>query len=160
MTPDQAARVLAYCAQNWPTMTVGDHTADVWAAALATVDAKHAQEAVRRLVQTDEYPPTVARIISAARGIGKGHEEHRALPAPRGDMGRAARSIRALNALCARMDRPAHDHRRGVDACPSCSTKAGRLKAFAREAAGLSSDDGVTIDAEAAARYAIEGQPG
>lgn len=160
MTPDQAAQILAYCAQNWPTMTVGDHTADVWAEAMATVDASHAQEAVRRLVQTDEYPPTVARIISAARGIGRGHDEHRALPAPQGDARRSARAMAALNALYAQMDRPVHDHRRGAEACPACSTAADRLKLFADEAADLLGDYGIHINAHRAARYAIDGQPG
>lgn len=160
MTPEQAGQILAYCAQNWPTMTVGEHTADVWAEALTTTDAACAQTAVRRLVQTDEYPPTVAQIISAARGVARGHDEYRAITSGRVDRTRAAKAVAALNALYAQLDRPAHDHHQGAAACPACSTKADRMKVFAHEAADLLGDYGISIDPDRAARYAIDGQPG
>ena len=161
MTPEQAGQILAYCTQNWTSMTVGEHTADVWAEALAGTDAAYAQMAVRQLVRTDDkYPPTVARIISAARGIARGHDEYRAITSGRADRGRAAKAVAALNALYGQLDRPAHDHRRGRDACPSCSTSTDRLKIFAHEAADLLGDYGIRIDPDRAARFATEGQPG
>lgn len=162
MTPTEAAQILAVCAQAWPTMQdrIDEHTTGVWAEALATTDAGCAQDAVRRLIQTDEYPPTVSRIITAARGVAQGRGTQPALPSPQPDRGRSAQAMRALNALYAQMDRPAHDHHEGRDACPACTTKADRLKLFTREAADLLADYGIHIDADRAARYAIEGQPG
>lgn len=160
MNREQAAQILAYCAQSWPTMSVGEHTVDVWAEALAMTAAHDAQTAVRQLVKTDDYPPTVARIISAARGIAKGHAEYRAIGSGQTNRAESARAMAALNVLYAQMDRPAHDHHKGRDGCPACSTKADRLKVFAHEAADLLGDYGISIDPDRAARYAIDGHAG
>lgn len=143
-------------------LDIPDHVdpRDALARELATTDAGCAQDAVRRMIQTDEYPPTVARIITAARGVAQGRDAQPALPSPRPDATRSARAMGALNALYAQMDRPAHDHHRGAEACPSCSTKADRLTLFADEAADLLGDYGIVIDPDRAARYAIDGQPG
>lgn len=160
MNRTEAGQILAYCSQAWPTMSVGEHTAAVWAEALVTTEAADAQAAVQRLVQTDEYPPTVSRIISAARGIAHGRSEYRELGSGQTNRAESARAMGALNALYAQMDRPAHDHHRGAEACPSCTTKADRLTLFADEAADLLGDYGIVIDPDRAARYAIDGQPG
>jgi len=120
--------VLSYCTEAWPTMTVGDDTAVVWADALAGIDTQDANTAARQLAKSDEFPPSIARLIAAARGIAKGHETTKALPAPRRHGG--AKLLAAIQAYSRAVERPAHDHHRGAEHCPCCSTKDGRLRQF------------------------------
>jgi len=141
MTPTEAAIVLSYCAEAWPNMRIGDDTAIVWADGLAGVDAQDAHTAVRNLAKTDEWAPSLARVITAARGIAASHMTHKALPAPsRADN---ARVIRAIRAASEAVDRPAHDHRRGAENCPCCTTKDQRIKQFTSDTLGALREAGV-----------------
>jgi hypothetical protein len=126
MNPTEAAQVLAYFTQAWPSMSVGPHTAEIWAEALLGIDAQDAHTAARTLAKSDDYPPSIARLIAAARGIAKGHETAKALPAPRRHGG--AKLLAAIQAYSAAVERPAHDHHRGPEHCPCCSTSAERLR--------------------------------
>lgn len=141
MTPAEAAMILSYCTEAWPTMTVGDDTAIVWADALAGIPAQDAHTAVRQLAKSDEYPPSIARLITAARGIARGHETTKALPPPTRHGG--AKLLAAIQAYSAAVERPAHDHHRGVEHCPCCSTKAERLRQWDADMRVLLSEAGV-----------------
>lgn len=145
MTPEQAGQVLAYCVEAWPAMTIGNDTALVWADALRNIDAQDAHDAVRRLVTTDERPPSIARVTAAARGIARGHDETHALPMAR-NRGQAAEAMKALNVLMAQFPRPDHDHRQGIDACPACSTRDDRMSRYVDAAADLLADYGIETD--------------
>jgi len=129
VNPIEAGQILSYFTEAWPTMNVGEDTAVVWADALRGIDAQDAHTAARRLVQSDERPPSIARLIQAARGIAAGRMAHNALPAaPRLPQSRSAKLMAAINAYWAAVERPAHDHHRGPENCPCCSTRDERLK--------------------------------
>lgn len=160
MTPEEAGVILRYCSDAWPSMKIGEDTAVVWADGLAGIDAQDAMTAVRALAKAEEWPPNLARVVHAARGVAKGHEARKALPRTRGGGHQAAQAVAALRALSGQMRRPDHDHRHGRDGCPSCATAADRAKLFAHEAADLLADYGIEIDPDRAARFATEGQPG
>jgi hypothetical protein len=128
MTPEEVAIVLHYCAEAWPAMTVGDDTAIVWADALAGIDAQDAHTAARMLADTADYPPSIARLKATARQVMQRRQvaSAPALPAPRRHGG--AKLLAAIQAYAAAVERPAHDHHRGAEHCPCCSTSAERLR--------------------------------
>lgn len=141
MTPAEAATILSYCTEAWPSMTVGDDTAIVWADALAGIDAQDAHTAARNLAKTEDFPPSISRVISASRGVAKGREATRALPAPRRHGG--AKLLAAIQAYADAVERPAHDHHRGVEHCPCCSTSNERLRQWDADMRTLLREAGV-----------------
>ena len=133
----QAGRILARCIATWPTMPVGDATSEVWAEALEHIDYDDAVTAVKVLGKSEEWPPALARIVAASRGVAAGHEAQFALPAPKRDLHLNARCMEAINAYQATVKRPAHDHRRGDENCPCCSTAEERIATGTRESMQL-----------------------
>ena len=117
--------MLAYFAEAWPWAELGEHTAEVWADALVGVDGQQAHSAARRLVRSEERPPSIRRFIDECKLVAR--EQRPALQAPTSsatDRRQAARRIGAIRAEFAAHDRPDHNHRHGPDQCPRCATSA------------------------------------
>ena len=143
MTPTEAATILSYCTEAWPTMTVGDDTAIVWADALSGIDAQDAHAAARMLADTADFPPSIARLKATARRVMQRRQVSStpALPAPRRAGGKQL--LAAIQAYSAAVERPAHDHRGGPENCPCCSTKDERLRQWDADMRVLLHDAGV-----------------
>lgn len=103
-----------------------DDTQEVWySSALERCPLEDAGEVLARIIATEEFFPTpavwhrVRRELLRARQIAAAPSGE--LPAPDGpppDPKSRAALVAALKAALA-FD-PAHDHKRGVDACPTC----------------------------------------
>lgn len=142
MTPEQAGAVLTYVADAWPaTMKLGDDTAAIWADALANIDYRDAQLAVRNLAKTDEWAPAIARVVATARGITASRHTTPALGAGRNP--RAAAILAAIRAASDAVDRPAHDHHHGPENCPCCATKEQRINDYTTQTLGALREAGV-----------------
>lgn len=113
-------------AEAWPWAEIGDHTTEVWAQALRGADYGMAKAAMLRCVETDERPPTVARLRAVIGDLSaRQRADTAAIEAPKADRSLVAARFRAISDCwaAAREGRPEHDHRRGSEACPRCSTK-------------------------------------
>lgn len=139
MTPFEASSILAYLVEAWPSMEVGEHTAEVWADALSGVDTQHAHTAARKLVKSEQWPPSVARFLEVAREVKRAEDtdrQARALgPPPTTDRATAAGRMRGIRAGwdAVQATRPKHDHKRGGANCPKCSTSAATVAEHAPE---------------------------
>ena len=121
-----AANVVARIAQTWPNATIGDQTVEAWADATPEVDPMHAADAIRRLAQSDEFAPSVARFLATVRLIVRERSQPSiaAGPIPHSTRQQAASRIAALRSFWhdATIGRPDHNHMRGDHTCPRCST--------------------------------------
>lgn len=87
MTTAETKRLVAMLGATWPRQEIQQATLEVYAWALADLDFELAQAAVKRLVQTSRFFPTVAEIREAAiRG-------RVSLPAPEEAWGIVRRAI-------------------------------------------------------------------
>lgn len=77
MNRNEAAAMLAVCAAAFPHVNVSKETASVYAEMLADLDAEVALGAVRRLIATSRFFPTVAAIREEAAALSSP-----ALPSP------------------------------------------------------------------------------
>lgn len=82
MTPDQTVSLLANMVVAWPSMEVHPAATDLWVRHLADVEIEHARVAFERLVDTDEWPPTIARFREAVAALTP-RDETLGLPLPR-----------------------------------------------------------------------------
>lgn len=132
MTPVEVVGLLDVVAQAWPWVSIGDRTAEVWADALHGVDGQDAFTAVKRIIRTDERPPTVARLLAVVGDIvARSAVDRRVLDAAPVQSDRVQARFRAINEGWAAVlgDRPKHDHRRGPGTCHRCETSAEFLAA-------------------------------
>lgn len=144
MTPLEVVQILDYFQNAWPWVTLADHSAEVWADALADVDGPVGQKAARRLVQSEDRPPSIKRFVDEARKLTRD-----ALPAlPAGhetsDRAEAARRIRAIRIGMteAAKEVPAHSNHDsfGGANCPACSTRSEREHVGTLVAAAIRSE--------------------
>lgn len=98
MTPLEAAQVLAFFAAAWPWADVDEYTADVWADALADVDARDAQDAARRLVVSENRPPSIARFRAEAAKVARDRTPALQAPTVTTDYAEAVQRVRAIRA--------------------------------------------------------------
>jgi len=128
VTPVEAARVLAYFTAAWPWATVGEHTAEVWAEALAGVDPQDAHTAARRLAATEDRPPSIARFRAEAAKATRDRTPALRAPSEAVDPATATRVAAAVRAglTVAAKAVPAHDHHQGAQSCPACTTRSER----------------------------------
>lgn len=69
MTKTEVASILAICAAAYPHVAVTKETAIIYADLLADIDLMVAQRAVKRLIATSQYFPTVAAIREQCASI-------------------------------------------------------------------------------------------
>lgn len=126
MTPMTAGRVVAAMANIWPSMTVADQTVEAWAACTPELDEQVCLDAVRRLAQSDDFPPSIHRFMQTVRSLTRQAAQPAIATGPvsHSDRRQAQERVRALRGYwrAAAVGRPAHDHRGGDDGCPRCST--------------------------------------
>lgn len=72
MTKHQIAAILARVRVLWPNSTMAPGTEDVWHEALSAEPPEGAIEAMIKIAQEDEWPPTVARFRAVRRGLTGG----------------------------------------------------------------------------------------
>lgn len=126
MNPTVAARTVAQMASIWPHAAIADHTVEAWADATPEVEPQIAADAMRRLALTENYPPSIARFMAEVRLIAREHAQPAIAtgPLPHSTRRQAADRIAALKVAwnTASKGRPDHDHRKGDNLCPRCST--------------------------------------
>lgn len=126
MTPELAAGVLAYAASVWTNADLPETAVHAWADATGDIDPTAAHTAMRRLAQTSEFMPTIARFLAEVRLVNREHARPAiaAGPIPHSTRREASARMRALKDAWsqAAQGRPPHDHKRGDEACPACST--------------------------------------
>ena len=168
MTPDEALGVMNAVADTWANFEPGENTAVMWAMKLANVDVRDAQAAVLQLAGTDDWAPSIARVLTAARGIASSRATTPALGAAPNPSN--ARVIAAITAASAAVKRPAHEHRHkpigcpcgkslsradygtewewrivsvGWEHCPACTTKQERIASFEADVKSVLREAGV-----------------
>lgn len=72
MTPSQAAKLVAVLLQAYPQAQFGPSSSALYERELADLDAGTALDAVRRIVRTNKWLPTVAEIRAAAVDVTAG----------------------------------------------------------------------------------------
>jgi hypothetical protein len=124
---DETARVLVLFESAWPTrFEVADYTAHVWAEATRGITGDVGLDAARRLVLTEDWPPTIARFRDECAAVVLDampeHVEPDVETDPAGSRwGAVSRGLREAQQLI-----PKHDHHRGALNCPACSTAEAR----------------------------------
>jgi len=124
--PQTAAAVVKAITEAWPYVETSPDAVVVWADAAPHVEHATAGVAIRRLVRTEERPPSIARFLAECRlierekatpytAIGPGTHTSRA---------QAAQNISLLRTFwkSAAAGRPEHDHKKGDHLCPACTT--------------------------------------
>lgn len=69
MNPQDTIAVVAYFGAAWPTFDPSDDTVDVWVAELADVDPADARDAMRQVVRTSDFPPSIAKFRAECKAI-------------------------------------------------------------------------------------------
>jgi hypothetical protein len=128
MTTESTTALLAYLVEAFPTMPLGEHAVEVWADSLGNVEVADCRNAAHRIAREDTFPPSIARVRAVASDFARRRESEYQLPAARSDSVKGKRLLAAIQAYAAAVERPAHDHHRGVEHCPCCSTSAERLR--------------------------------
>jgi hypothetical protein len=170
MTPSEMAIVLKLFKIAWPVMPVEDYTAHVWAEACHGLDGQDAVIAGKRLVKSEERPPSIARFIEEAKLVARNRQERLEAGPTVGALSHnesldRLRSIRRGLKVAAAMV-PEHRHGKfpGVgkhgplDAwkqCPACSTAEERRPALL---AAIREELGPHRTAEEAADHARAGE--
>jgi hypothetical protein len=134
VNPREVAGLLAYVSDAWSVTGVGQNTTEIWAEACADVELEDARAAVRRLRDTLDKPPSIARFLEECKVV-KRNRQPRIEPGRRvpdlpmersSDIAAAlSRGLKAASDLI-----PDHDHkpdpatgkRAGWVDCPACST--------------------------------------
>lgn len=70
MNVQETAAVIAYFGAAFPTFDPSDDTVDVWVAEVGDIDPADAGDAMRHLVRTCDFPPTIAKFRMACKEIG------------------------------------------------------------------------------------------
>lgn len=73
MTETQLAAIIAYFAAAYPQFDPSDDTVDVWWNEVKDIDGGVAYQAMRNVVQTSEFAPTIARFRAECRIVA--HQE-------------------------------------------------------------------------------------
>lgn len=81
MTRPEVLAVLRVLSAAWPAHPLTDDTIELWVRTLATDDAAAAMAAAERLVATEQWFPSLARLREAMRGE-RTRSAAKALPAP------------------------------------------------------------------------------
>lgn len=69
MNVQETTAVIAYFGAAWPTFDPSDDTIDVWVSEVGDIDAGDAGEAMRALVRTSEFPPSIAKFRAECQSI-------------------------------------------------------------------------------------------
>lgn len=69
MNIEETAAVIAYFGAAWPTFDPSDDTIDVWVAELGDIDPRDALEAMRSLVRTSDFPPSIAKFRAECQSL-------------------------------------------------------------------------------------------
>lgn len=117
MTRNEIQRVLGYLAAAHPTFDLNEATVAVYAESLATVEPAHAMDAACRLVTSEKWFPSVARLLEEVRAVKrKGEPEVKALAQPSMPGGQHLTESRKL---LASWKGARHNHF-GPNPCPVC----------------------------------------
>lgn len=71
MNAVETTSIVAYMAEAWPWAELGEHTAEVWADSCPQIEHRVAAQAMRRLVKSEDRPPSVARFLTECRLIAR-----------------------------------------------------------------------------------------
>lgn len=69
MNLQDTAAVIAYFGAAFPNFDPSDDTVDVWVAEVEDIDARDAADAMRNLVRTCEFPPTIAKFRAECKRL-------------------------------------------------------------------------------------------
>lgn len=132
MNSTETAVVVAYMAEAWPWAEWGDHAVELWADACPTVEQRTAAEAARRLVRSEERPPSVARFLQECRLIAREQAQPAIATGPMHHSSKteAAQKIAGLRGYWAEASAGRPEHRGCIPGtkpgqkgpCPRCST--------------------------------------
>lgn len=81
MNVQEVAAVLAYFGSAWPSMDISDDTADVWIAELEDIDPSVAGDAMRYVVRTRDFPPSIAAYRAACQEVAHRRQQNRPMAA-------------------------------------------------------------------------------
>ena len=81
MNLEDTVAVLAYFGAAWPTFDPSDDTVDVWLAEVADIDPGDAQQAMRSLVRTSDFPPTIAKFRAECQALAQRRRMSQSAPA-------------------------------------------------------------------------------
>lgn len=82
MTRDEVVGLLAHMAVAWPSMEVHPAATELWVRHCEDLDVEPARVAFDRLVESDEWPPTIARFREAV-AVATPRSDLIGLPLPR-----------------------------------------------------------------------------
>ena len=125
MTPVETARVVAYMAEAWPWAGLGDHTTEIWADACPGIEPGVGQTAARRLVKTEDRPPSIARFLTECRLIARENAQPMIAAGPmhRSSTREAAAKIAGIRDYWAAASAGRPSHRDCIaGTCPRCNT--------------------------------------
>jgi hypothetical protein len=132
MTPQTVAGVLAYFTAAWPWLDPGESTEAVWCEALARFHDDIAIIAMKRLVQSEDKPPSIRRFSDECAKVQRDRAPQIG-PGLKGDELERKQSAQVARALAAGIavaakDVPAHRNhdKHGGANCPACSTREDR----------------------------------
>lgn len=167
ITKHQCRDMLYRFSAAWPRFSATEAAVDVWHGTIGHHDLDTARQAASTLLAESEFPPSPAKFNDVARGVVRRRMQEHSGAAELGsgggsvtDRATAAEAMRALTVLAQQFQRPDHDHRRGIENCPSCEGREQRAIGYGEAAADLLADYGITIDRDSAVRYTLKGQPG
>ena len=128
MTPLETVQVLDYFQNAWPWVTLGDHSAEVWAEAAIDVDVTIGQKAAKRLVQSEDRPPSINRFLLECKKLTRDAQPALTAGPVLGTVTRsAAHRIRAIRLGMVAAAKEVPEHRNhdlfGGGNCPACSTR-------------------------------------
>lgn len=142
MNPRQVAGLLSVMADTFSSFSPGEHTAEIWAESLSTVDLEDGRAAIRRLATQLDFAPSIARFLEECRLVKRNRQPaiqpgRREPTLPREESARIAAALSRGLKVAADMI-PAHDHkphpatgkRAGWVDCPACSTADARRPAL------------------------------
>jgi hypothetical protein len=74
MTPEEVAMSLKLMQSAWgPRFPVESYTAHVWAEACHGIDGQDALTAAKRLIKSEDFPPSIARFIEECKLVKRNH---------------------------------------------------------------------------------------
>lgn len=126
MNPVIAASVVKIITEAWPYAEATDNAVELWSDACPEIEQATAADAMRRLVRSEERPPSIARFLAECRLINRERSTpYMAIgPAAHTTKAESKARIAALRVFWreASAGRPDHNHHNGDDVCPACST--------------------------------------
>lgn len=149
MTPQDTIAVVAYFGAAWPTFDPSDDTIDAWVAELGDIVAADANDAMRQLVRTSEFAPSIAKFRAECKAVAlsRTHRHHVALPPVRYQVPQEL--LGTLRRLVNEMGGRTHNHK-GPNPCKVC----GGLAAPSKKTGGKSRADAIRAHEHAVAHPA------